>query len=351
MTSCQVVPYEDRLRGQVVQLRAILNPGFSAEEFAWRYERNPYLAKPHIAVALDGERVVGMRSCQGARWEAGPRHRGFDAPCMAGTILEPAYRAKGLFARLDLVLEEMLETDGIRYVLNFSAMPATQLGSLARGWRGVGPLRTSRRTGWGAGRPGQLGRAQRVTQRLVGSLRLRFSSASVRSDLDPSEMEALVAEVGSEGRIRHVRDATYFRWRFRNPSAVYRFVTLRRSGGLVGFLALREPKIGRRLDVVEWQALEPDVLEEMLLAAMRYAESRSKPLCVWPASLPEPAQPWLAARDFADLPEPVSLRGWVPSLLVKHLGSLDPSAEWAVDGVAVDRFESWDLRMAYRDGL
>jgi hypothetical protein len=84
---------------------------------------------------------------------------------------------------------------------------------------------------------------------------------------------------------------------------------------------------------------------------MRYAESRSKPICVWPASLPEPVQQGLAARGFVDLPEPVALRGWAPPLLVKRLGSLDPSAEWAVEGVAVDRFECWDLRMAYRDGF
>ena len=38
-----------------------------------------------------------------------------------------------------------------------------------------------------------------------------------------------------------MRDATYFRWRFRDPSSRYRFVYVERDGRLAGFLALHHP--------------------------------------------------------------------------------------------------------------
>ena len=66
----------------------------------WKYERNPYVRETLIYVALDGDRVVGMRGFHGARLEAGIPARAFPALFADDALIASECRNRGLVTRI-----------------------------------------------------------------------------------------------------------------------------------------------------------------------------------------------------------------------------------------------------------
>ena len=62
----------DRL--QIVRLQRHLwsrDLAVNSEHLRWKYEQNPYVARPLIYMAVHEGEVVGMRGVYGARWQVG----------------------------------------------------------------------------------------------------------------------------------------------------------------------------------------------------------------------------------------------------------------------------------------
>ena len=67
--------YQPKYREEIVRLQTVLwGPDLvlNTAYLTWKYEQNPYLDEPLIYLALQNERVVGMRWLFGAQWEIGP---------------------------------------------------------------------------------------------------------------------------------------------------------------------------------------------------------------------------------------------------------------------------------------
>ena len=64
--------YQPKYREEIIQLQtALWSPDLALNSayLAWKYDQNPYLNQPLIYLALQNERVVGMRGLNGAQWE------------------------------------------------------------------------------------------------------------------------------------------------------------------------------------------------------------------------------------------------------------------------------------------
>jgi hypothetical protein len=163
-------------------------------------------------------------------------------------------------------------------------------------------------------------------------------------------MAKLVADRGSDGRLRHVRDETFFAWRFRNPLCRYRFLFLEtEDADLEGYLVLQTAVRRNRNEVrlVDWEARTPAGRETLL----RTVVERLKPAeaAVWSATLPSEVKELLTRAGF----EPVhrgaeELR---PSILAKLVREDAHETDWKVAGRSLLDLASWDLRMIDSDNF
>lgn len=348
-----VLRYDERHREAVLRLRATFHGIASAwneAHFDWQQLDNPWGNEPPIYLAFCGARAVAMRGLLDGAWEVGRPGMTFRAPHLAGTLLEPDHRRSGLFAALNQVVEADLRDRGFSFAFSFSAGPAAHLANLAAGWRAVAPYREIKRPPSLAG--------PRLDRRLVRNLKrstvfLYRESGNIEltSEALPEEMARLALE-GWDGRVRHVRDERFFRWRYNDPSSRYRFLYLRENGELWGFLALQRnarPIPSRQLHMVDWEAGTEDVRAALLSAAVRYAEAWQFPIKTWAATLPPDSKAAAHRQGFSAAIAVASLGDSHPAALIKGLGPEAGEGPWECHGYPLEDPASWDLRMVYSD--
>lgn len=347
----EVVAYGPERRAEVETLLRRLwgpDPETNWAHWTWRYDRNPY-DMGRVYVALDGTRLVGMRGFIGARWRAGPRGEEATVLCAGDTVVHPDYEGRGAFRTLMEGAERDLFERGHRFLFNFSAGPAVRLRSLRLGWRAVGAYEAWGRRGT-AGASGQLTDAPFARLDDPGQRRGLPPGVTVSSAPRPEEMAALVERATGPGPIRHVRDATFFRWRFENPLSSYRFVY---AGGprLDGYVALRVRRIPPNptiVQIVDWEAMGSGVLERLLDTAHRLCGAAA--LEIWAASLAPEIRAFLAETGFAESRGHLSRPPYRRGLLVRRLNSRPDAEPWILAGARVDDPRSWDLRTIWSDG-
>jgi hypothetical protein len=271
----EIVPYAPELLPDLAQLAVhLLGPdvGANAAYLRWKHVDNPYLDGPCMAVAMHGERPVGMAGAVGARWQLGAGPSTLSAPCATTTVIHPDHRARGLLPALKGSVDEQLAAAGHRVELSTSAARAVQLSLRTAGWRLVGRFewfrwrrsptagdRVRRRLAGGRRRPV----AGRGPFALLDAARLpRGVTVSPRAA--PDALAALAARGAGGGPLRHVRDETYFAWRFANPRADYRFVRADDA-----YLVLRARSTGRAMVTVADWAGDAARVAELLRHSLR----------------------------------------------------------------------------------
>jgi GNAT superfamily N-acetyltransferase len=365
---CRIVPYGPEHASLVAGLQRHLwtpDAELNAAYLDWKYHQNPYIREPLIYLAFADEQLVGMRGVFGTRWEVGEPSESFTLPYADDLLIDPAFRRGGVHGQLMRFALDDLERRGYRYLISLSAGPVTQRTSVLMRWRNAGSVnhvqrRAMRRTTMDAmsGRFSKLPvvwRLAETLQRLGGPAgdRVfdRFDSRSVRrgrrrnasaifSETAPlaDEMASLVNRLPTDGRFRHVRDRTYFEWRFRNPLRSYRFLY---AGGdrLAGYLVLqRALDRNDRACIVDWEAEHVSVLDGLLTAAIE--EGRFPVLSAWRLGASPAAGQLLDRRGFKP-----AVRS--KCVLVRAVRSTDLDDRWMLAGRPLDDASQWDLRMAY----
>jgi hypothetical protein len=261
-----------------------------------------------------------------------------------------------------------LARQGAGPTLSWSANPITYRASLRSGWRLVAPY-----AAW-ARQTSRARRARAMAKRirrwplvwrfadLPVSLALRpgfdaldaawsESGGSARvviaKEARPEAMASLVERVGTR-LIQHERTAAYYRWRFRNPLCDYRFLFCGEQV-LEGFLVLQLSRRGDAADVnlVDWEASEPDILEAML---SRLVEAGGYDrLSIWSETLPAAIKGSLQKLGFALVDETRGDPAYRPGLLAIGPGGSDPRAAGPAEAEMFASFGRWGLRMVYSD--
>ncbi len=371
----EICRYRPKLREGVLRVQEDLwgrDLEFNDRYFTWKFERSPYDPEPCIFLALSGGEIVGMRSFFGTRWEAGAPRETFEALHADDFAIAPAHRNRGLVSRIMETAFRELASGPTRYLVNLHAGRVTLLASLASGWKSAGAVRPIGRSAAravpyrlarglarrlpllgpravdgvarAAGVRTPFSRLDRAGARFGGALGPRVTLArEARSE----EMAALVSRLPFDGRIRHVRDAAYLTWRYRNPMSNYRFLFWD-GGGLQGYLALRTSRSGRRppgrVSIVDWEARDDAVRADLLDAAL--AHGRFLELVAWSVAIPAAARTLLERRGFAPVDREKTAQG-LPCILVRRIGEPLPAADWAVAGRRLLDPADWDLRMLY----
>jgi len=362
----EVVRYTPEFRDQVIALdRHLVGPdaAMNAAYFRWKHEDNPYLDAPILFLAVSGGRVVGKRAFLGARWQTGEDDGTAPWLCACDLVVDPAHRGQKLFQRITAFALPALAAAGHHRFLNWSASPISYRGFVQTGWSLVGPyrrwaLRTPRARAV-ADLHGRMRRmpvlwrhADRFRALALGAGFAALDAAwaargagggmAVEAAPRPDAMARLAAR-SAGARIRHVRDAGYFRWRFANPAASYRFA-FAPGADPEGFMVLQTSRTDPTADVaiVDWEAASPDALAGMLSALAGAGGYDS--LSMWTATLDAAVVAALRRLGFAPTDDSRGDPAYRPGLLAFH----------ADGGGAPDRahfggLDRWDLRMAYSD--
>ena len=282
-----VTPYSIEHRPAVLKLhRQVLSRalGRRASYIAWKYEENPYLSGPLMALVFYESQLVAMRGLYGSRWNI-PSSGRVTIPAADDLVVDKEHRNRGLFLLLDRELASMANESGFSSILSLSAGVTTQRLQSITGWKRLHRLDLARRESTAPlsrRSSTTLGKAQEAVYRTgmaVAPLWLwetemdrvleGITSASehVRIDREPN-VSAMVALSGqSANTCRSERGELFHAWRWRDPIRRYRFVYWE-DPEIRGFLVLGHLPGTRDIKIVDSGAETPEILLSLLLAAV-----------------------------------------------------------------------------------
>jgi len=371
--SFDVVLCQPERKVQVAELHAYFwgDIAASAAYLEWKYERNPYLRKSPIYLALRDGKPVGMRGMFGAMWEAGSSSQKLLGLHADDLVVAPEYRSRGVVANLMSAAFDDLREKGWEYVFSLSAGAVTRLSSLAAGWRNVGPVGELRRASRRVERLRRLhgtvsgmrffhryaeGVRSLMGRHLQSDLRRRRTGGAIKvaacvslwQEPRPEEMAGLVGRIPHDGRIRHVRDRDYFAWRFQNPIHKYWFLFWEEPD-LEGYLVLQEylPESMDRTvtNIVDWEASDDRVRAGLLQAALRLGHFPD--LRIWSATLPDKTKALLETSGFRPGGGGSGIADQQKCILVKPLREGAPEKDCVLAGRRLLEIADWDVRMMY----
>ncbi len=376
MTHYAIEPYRPELLQQVVRLESPFwgsSAARGAAFFDWKYQRNPYTPEPLFYVALREGRVVGARGMFGSCWEVDGSGEPVVLPVAADLMIDPAHRDSDLFLAINDFSRADLERRGYTHLLNTSSSTANAIASVVTmGWRAVDAVGELARRKPAAARAARLlsnasrpalgRRVMALARRARGALRIAaFRSLDRNTRREPAElgypisvtreprveaMAGLVEQIGSDGRIRHVRDAAYFNWKFDNPLADYRFLYWGERD-LEGYLVLQYQRTMSQVNILDWEARDPNVRLGLLLAAVKWGGFWN--LHVWSGTLGDADRAVLREAGFSPSAFARLTARHGGNLLMRPVGSAAEDESWCLRGRRIDRADEWDLRMLYSD--
>ncbi|HSF86228.1 MAG TPA: hypothetical protein VLG28_11325 [Acidimicrobiia bacterium] len=285
----RVVPYAPEHRSAVLDLHGRLLPrarSVNERYFTWKYEENPHIAEPLLALVFSGNHLVAMRGLCGTQWVA----RGQTSetvPAAEDLIIHPAHRNRGLFLLIDRKLVEIAAERGYSRLISLSANSATRglqditgwdrvaafggstrqplqvPGGLAdnpviRRWRTRGTA-LARRTGIEVPRPVTALSVDRALEGVEGAL------PSVRLSAAPN-VDVFESLSPTPDALHQAHTAEFFDWRLRNPDREYRYLYWD-DGGIEGYLILGlQPSNPRRVMIVDGGATDGAILLDLVNA-------------------------------------------------------------------------------------
>jgi len=371
----RVVEYSPEYREAIASLQTRLwssDAELNRQYLEWKYERNPYGNTPHIYLALDNDEAVAMRGFYPSCWEFGPQPRRRLIFVADDLVVRDDHHGRGLVNHLMQTAYDGLHRRGIDYLLNLSGGRFTAQSSIATGWKSAGDMNPGERCSrssrlrrvarralsrtpllwryassaftYGSAGRSPFARLDGLPARLVGKDGV---AVNVSRRVMPAEMTALVRRVRSDNRIRHVRDETYFDWRFKNPLHDYRFVYAGEPQ-LDGYVILKRKidygGINPGVSIVDLEAVDHrahDVLLEFATRPGLFAE-----LFVWASTFPERSLHALSRAGFRALAQTSSVHP-NPKILVRPTDDTRLAEDWCIDGIRILDPANWDMRMIY----
>ena len=246
---------------------------------------------------------------------------------------------------------------GYRYLMNLSANSSSRRLQIRSNYPRVAPYRTFQR-----GNPSTtlLARGyRRLERRLIGQRTTipfrRFdrwaakAGGSILGASEPriSEMAELVLRCGNKTRIHLIRDAAFYRWRFRNPSSHYRFIFCEDNGGLAGFLVLQSAKGGGWTTIIDWETSTAAIWNELIAAAINH---NAKPLRITSTMFTETQIQSLQSLGLKPLVDPENTNIPAPGMLL-HTSSGHDADSPRLGGLQALEANSWDIRIIASDSF
>ena len=131
MLSFREIDYNKDLDQIMDLIKKNLDPDFTPKLFKWKHLHNPF-GKSYGLLALDGERIVGLRMFMFWKFQKGGANKLINAIRPVDTVVEKSYRRQGVFEKLNEIgLKECIKDyDFIFNTPNEKSLP----GNLKMGW-------------------------------------------------------------------------------------------------------------------------------------------------------------------------------------------------------------------------
>jgi len=381
----KIISYRPEYHQQIIGLHQYLWRGdatLRAAYIDWKYIRNPYLREPHIYLAMDRERVIGIRSFVGAKWQFGSPRQTLVLPLEADTIVAPEYRNQGLVSLMMKAAMRDLGEKGYTYVLSLGTIPRLLTSDMKIGWRSIGslgalqfknavselsPERPPVVTPSGRKSLPRLRALLRKSRLAVAVYRKLRKPPSVtphgqfdlldqicdekRGRLDRhisiakspriAAMVRLKREFVVDSRIRHVQDKEYYAWRLQNPGSYYRYLFWDDSE-LQGYLILQATRFfwGHPIALVDWRTSTGEIWAELLRAAIQLTQGQD--LFTWSATLSEQEHGTFEHAGFRPIPEGSTNNPWIAAACpVREM----PDQEWCLGDQRLLDIKNCDFRL------
>lgn len=367
----EILPYQPEFKAQILELQTHLwSPelGVNKAYFEWKHEHNPYMDTPLIYVALYKGKVVGMRGMYGSKWQIGNSNKILSALCSCDLVIDPKHRNQGLFKKIISIGLDDPANMGYTYLFDLSPSSVVRFGSMTTGWRHVDSLKVMRWTPREKEIPfDSISRKDESELSILsdaskvhpcyfidknGTKRRGNSGPSlcVESTPRPEAMAELVESIGSDGRLRHVRDQQYFTWRFHNPLSLYRFIFLE-GDRLEGYIVLQSSIYRNKniVSIVDWEATTLAIRSEILSAALEWGKFDD--VRIWADSVPEEVKTLLKSTGFCYLSERGDISRSMPTVLVRPASKEILKTDWTYANRQLLNLADWDLRMLYSDAF
>ena len=329
--------------------------------FDWKYVRNPYFDDALMYLAVQGDRIVGLRGFIGSRWSVGDDGQPIIIPLAQDLFIKSEHRNTGLMQALTEFALSDLAGRGFPFVMNTTANEANFMYCWSTGWKFTDRIEVAQ---WPAPSNSNGSRMPSALQELdvVGNLRwikrlLRGSSVvkgirrqsiakrlrqvasaapEVRVLREPAHAEMVRLMNGRDGRrpIRHDRDEEYYRWRLDSPSAEHGFI-VDRGDEPKGFILLtwNTPTAIPRLSA--WAAASEETAGRLLAAAKSAGVG---PIQTWTGTLSDMDREVIHAAGFC----PISVSRFRPCILTKELTPRETWPSWLRD-IDLSDLTNWDI--------
>jgi hypothetical protein len=336
----RVVPYARAHRSAVLDLHGQLLPRsrrLTERYFSWKYEQNPYLPEPTMALVFSGTDLVAMRGLIGTRWVT-PADHAITIPAAEDLIIEESHRDRALFLVIDRELARIAAEMGYPSIVSLSASPTTQKLQKVTGWTRVAGFERAVRRSQNLSNPvadqqlmekvrgkaGMIGRrvGLHLPDRVVDRLLAGITDAHIEVATKPDIRTLVTLSTPQSGTFHQEHSEHFYRWRLRNPDRRYRFVTWH-DGTTRGFLvlALLPP---RRVWVVDAGADDPEILGELLRALGRAERPQ---FTLLPDALPPAVRGAVEDLGFAPIPKGEERRSIALYERVTSRGAASPAPD------------------------
>ena len=371
MSGYEITPLRPELLEHVAKLARRMRGRTVAQQIAyfdWKYLRNPYISEPLMYLALHKGRAVGMRGFYGTCWQAGKTGRRYVFPAASDSAIDEEHRSGDLYRALNETALAEARRRGFTHLVNLSSTPEHGLTAmLTFGWKGIvphdvmsigepegppidrgprvrrrvpAPVRTALRLG-----RRQVQRLARPGPHLFATLDRSVlaqgdgSSPTIRVTQSAAELADVAARVPIDERLQLVRDESFFKWRFANPLASYRFV-ISEVVGQWGYLVLYARPSPATVLVLDWQATSEEAEDKLIATALDRGQLAR--VSAWSASLSHRQVETLKARGFAPA-QPTGAERRRKALLVRPVSDAGDDEQWELDGLRLDAASSWNV--------
>jgi predicted N-acetyltransferase YhbS len=364
LSGFEIVRYRPDHRRQVAELQTRLwfdDVESNLDYLQWKYHENPHAEEPLAVLAIDGDRVIGMRGLFGALIEFGQPARRTPIYLAGDLAVSEDWENSGVFPALMNAAMDELRRRGHSHLLSFGATDRTMLAQLATGWRATAPLCQLTRPrqdtslllrNWLLAKPALRRLARFVPGKrrqgpfveLMRRPRRRAAAPLTWTDTPRfRDMAALVDRLAHDGRIRQVRDEAYLRWRLSNPmhSRYYGYWVEDALEGYVILEARRQQL--RQVYLLDAEASRP----EILVAILEHFTSRMRgsTITAFSRCLPGRLGDRLAEFGFVKRVPQTALGRALPCIMARHVG--DDPGDTVLDGVDLADLAQWDMRRLY----
>jgi hypothetical protein len=240
----QIIMYSAENKEKVIDFLKFhwknLNKDERIKRFEWRYENNPYENNPVIYIAMDDEKIVGLRPCVVQDFFLkGSRLKVFSG---ADLIIHPEYRNQKIWTKLtDFYIKNISETFGKCVDLTLSAGKITTFGTIKHGWQ----FTTSKKMYSYKFSFLNFAKSAIVYHKKnkVPERCYNFNQESynfiLNNILEAKDMAKLNRRVHNKSAIVKDRSEAYFRWKYSYKHELYSYLYCRKGTELKGYIIIK----------------------------------------------------------------------------------------------------------------